>query len=70
MEQVPGAVEKLVKARVVAEMLGMAQSQVYRLSRAGAIPSFSVGAKRGGVRFDLNEVRRALRRKPVEEVDK
>ena len=31
---------------------------------------FSVGAKRGGVRFDLNEVRHALRRKPVEEVDK
>lgn len=70
MEQVPGAVDKLVKARVVAETLGMAQSQVYLLARSSAIPSFSVGAKRGGVRFDLNEVRHVLRRKPVEEVDK
>lgn len=68
MEQT--TVEKLVTARVVAERLGMAQSQVYRLSRSGAIPSFSVGAKRGGVRFDLNEVRQALRRRPVEEVSK
>jgi len=68
MEQ--ATVERLVTARVVSEALGMAQSQVYRLSRAGAIPSFSVGAKRGGVRFDLNEVRQALRRRPVEEVSK
>ena len=68
MEQV--AIEKLVTARVVAERLAMAQSQVYRLARTGAIPSFSVGVKRGGVRFDLNEVRQALRRKPVEEVGK
>jgi len=55
-------VEKLVTARVVSEALGMAQSQVYRLSKAGIIPSFLVGAKRGGVRFDLHEVKEALRR--------
>jgi predicted DNA-binding transcriptional regulator AlpA len=40
MEQVLRAVEKLVKARVVAATLGMAQSQVYRLARSGTIPSF------------------------------
>ena len=68
MEQAPA--EKLVTARVVSEALGMAQSQVYRLSATGNIPSYLVGAKRGGVRFDLNEVRQALRRKPVEEVRK
>jgi len=68
MEQ--ATIEKLVKARIVSEALGMAQSQVYRLARSGAIPSFSVGAKRGGVRFSLNEVRQALRRRPVEEVSK
>jgi predicted DNA-binding transcriptional regulator AlpA len=62
--------EALVTARIVAERLAMAQSQVYRLARSGAIPSFSVGAKRGGIRFDLNEVRQALRRRPVEEVGK
>lgn len=58
MEQ--ATVEKLVTARVVAERLAMAQSQVYRLARSGAIPSVSVGAKRGGVRFSLAQVREAL----------
>lgn len=63
-------IEKLVTARVVSEAMGMALSQVYRLSRSGAIPSFSVGEKLVGVRFSLHEVRQALRRKPVEEVGK
>ena len=60
MEQ--ATVEKLVTAKVVSEAMGMAQSQVYRLSRLGKIPSFQVGEKMGGVRFDLREVREALRR--------
>lgn len=64
MEQ--AAVEKLVTARVVSEAMGMAQSQVYRLAKRGVndggIPSYQVGEKRGGVRFDLREVREALRR--------
>jgi predicted DNA-binding transcriptional regulator AlpA len=68
MEQ--ATMESLVKARVVGERLGMAQSQVYRLARNGTIPSYLVGEKKGGVRFDLREVREALRRKPAEEVGK
>jgi predicted DNA-binding transcriptional regulator AlpA len=60
MEQ--AAVEKLVTARVVSEAMGMAQSQVYRLAKSGQIPSYQVGEKKGGVRFDLREVREALRR--------
>lgn len=72
MEQ--ATVERLVTARVVSEAMGMAQSQVYRLAKRGinngGIPSYQVGEKRGGVRFDLNEVRQALRRRPVEEVGK
>lgn len=60
MEQ--ATVEALVKARVVSERLGMAASQVYRLARSGAIPSYMVGEKKGGVRFDLREVKEALRR--------
>ena len=68
MEQ--ATIEALVKARVVSERLGMAQSQVYRLAKSGQIPSYLVGAKGGGVRFDLREVREALRRKSVEEVRK
>ena len=72
MEQ--ATVERLVTARVVSEAMGMAQSQVYRLAKRGinngGIPSYQVGEKRGGVRFDLNEVKQALRRTPVEEVGK
>jgi predicted DNA-binding transcriptional regulator AlpA len=56
------AMDSLVRASVVSERFGMAQSQVYRLARSGAIPSYVVGEKKGGVRFDLREVRVALRR--------
>lgn len=62
--------ETLVKACVVSEQMGMAQSQVYRLAKLGRIPSFSVGAKRRGVRFDLREVRDALRRPTANEMSK
>lgn len=72
MEQ--ATVEKLVTAKVVSEAMGMAPSQVYRLAKRGmnngGIPSYQVGERRGGVRFDLREVREALRRKPMEEVRK
>lgn len=60
MEQV--TIESLVKARVVGERLGMAASQVYRLAKAGKIPSYCVGEKQSGIRFDLTEVKAALRR--------
>ena len=60
MEQ--ATVEKLVTAKVVSEAMGMAPSQVYRLAKLAKIPSFQVGEKKGGVRFDLREVREALRR--------
>jgi predicted DNA-binding transcriptional regulator AlpA len=63
MEQ--ATIEKLVTARVVAEAMGMAVSQVYRLAAEGSIKSFLVGHKKGGVRFDLREVREDLRRRPA-----
>jgi predicted DNA-binding transcriptional regulator AlpA len=66
-----GAMEQvevnLVKARVVSERLGMAMSQVYRLARCGAIPSYCVGEKKSGVRFDISEVKEALRRPVVQQ---
>ena len=61
-------VERLVTAKVVSEVMGMAQSQVYRLAKRAKIPSFQVGEKMGGVRFDLREVREALRRPAKEQV--
>lgn len=62
--------DSLVDARTLAKKLGQATSSIYRLSRSGAIPSFKAGPRGRGVRFDLNEVRQALRRTPVEEVGK
>ena len=58
------SIESLVKARVVGARLGMATSQVYRLARSGRSPSYVVGAKGSGIRFDLTEVKAALRRTP------
>jgi predicted DNA-binding transcriptional regulator AlpA len=60
MEQL--TMESLVTARVVSKQMGMAQSQVYRLAKQRVIPSYTVGARRGAVRFDLREVKEALRR--------
>lgn len=71
MEQ--ATVEKLVTAKVVSEAMGMAPSQVYRLAKRGmnngGIPSYLVGEKKGGVRFDLREVREALRRPAKEQAE-
>ena len=52
----------LVDAATVAEKLGQAKSSIYRLAKSGAIPSYAAGPSRRGVRFDLIEVREALRR--------
>ncbi len=56
---------KLVRARVVAKDIDAAISSVYRAAKTGRIPSYTVGPRSGGVRFNLAEVRAALRRTPV-----
>ena len=53
--------DTLVDAATVAVKLGMAKSSVYRLCASGAIPSFAAGPKLTGRRFDLVEVKAALR---------
>ena len=55
----------LVDAATVAERLGQAKSSIYRLAKTGAIPSYRAGQLGRGVRFDLAEVRDALRRPAV-----
>jgi predicted DNA-binding transcriptional regulator AlpA len=54
--------ESLLDARTLAKRLGQATSSIYRLSKSGAIPSFKAGPRGRGVRFDLQEVKDALRR--------
>ncbi len=53
---------QIVTAHTIAKIYKMAVSSVYRSAAAGSIPSFSTGPGRTGVRFDLAEVRAALRR--------
>ncbi len=51
----------LVDAATVAAQLGLAKSSVYRMSSLALIPSYPVGPKLTGRRFDLAEVRAALK---------
>lgn len=51
----------LVDAATVATHLGQAKSSIYRLSHAGLIPSYAAGLRLRGRRFDLAEVRAALK---------
>lgn len=51
----------LVDAATVAAHLGQAKSSIYRLAKAGIIPSFAAGPRLRGRRFDLVEVRDTLK---------
>ena len=51
----------LVDASVVAMRLGMAKTSIYRMAAAGLIPSYAAGPRLTGRRFDLAEVKAALR---------
>lgn len=53
--------DTLVDAATVAAKLGQAKSSIYRLAQAGLIPSYAAGPRLRGRRFDLAEVREALR---------
>lgn len=51
----------LVSAETVAATFGQAKSSIYRMAQAGLIPSYAAGPKLRGRRFDLAEVREALK---------
>ena len=51
----------LVDATTVAAHLGQAKSSIYRLAQAGLIPSYAAGPRLRARRFDLAEVRAALK---------
>jgi hypothetical protein len=53
--------DALVDAATVAAHLGQAKSSIYRLSQSGLIPSYAAGPRLRGRRFDLAEVRAALK---------
>jgi len=53
--------DALVDAATVATHVGQAKSSIYRLAQAGLIPSYAAGPRLSGRRFDLNEVKTALK---------
>jgi len=54
-------VDSLVNAATIAAKLGQAKSSIYRLAQAGLIPSYAAGPCLRGKRFDIVEVRDALK---------
>lgn len=55
--------EQLVDAATVAQQLAMTRSSVYRMAKAGTIPSYAAGPRLTGVRFSISEVKEALKRR-------
>jgi hypothetical protein len=53
--------DTLVDAATIAAKLGQAKSSIYRLAQVGLIPSYAAGPRLRGRRFDLAEVRQALK---------
>ncbi len=51
----------LMDAGEIAVRLGMAKSSIYSLCASGKIPAYKAGKLLRGRRFDLNEVKAALR---------
>jgi len=58
---------RLVSAELCARILGVTKGTLYRMARENIIPCFRVGPQRKGVRFDVEEVRDALRQEDEEE---
>jgi excisionase family DNA binding protein len=61
MQDTASTVDRLLKAGELARKLNCGKSTVYRLAQTGKIPAIAIGET--GVRFDLEAVLRALRRK-------
>jgi excisionase family DNA binding protein len=55
--------KNLVKAKPLARILDCGVSTVYALAKAGKIPSITIGVAETGVRFDVDAVLAALKRK-------
>ena len=51
----------LVSVDEAARQLGMPKSSLYRLAACGHVPCYKAGPKLTGRRFDVSEIREALR---------
>jgi excisionase family DNA binding protein len=57
-----GDIMKLKTARELFEAHGIPRGTIYRLAKAGIIPSYKMGVKGRGLRFNAEEVLQALRK--------
>ena len=60
MEVFMGTTKALEKASGIARQLNCAKSTIYKLAKAGEIPTVRIG--KTGVRFDIDEVLKALKK--------
>jgi hypothetical protein len=55
----------LLSAKKTASAIGIPLGTLYRLSRAGLVPTYRIGVKRRSLRFKVPEVMDVLRREPA-----
>jgi excisionase family DNA binding protein len=51
----------MISVKELAKALGVSSKTIYALCERGEIPCYSIGTGRGTLRFDLEEVKQALR---------
>ena len=54
--------DSLLTTSELAAKLKVTTGSIYKGAQSGKIPSYRIGPKSGGLRFDLKEVLRAMRR--------
>jgi len=59
----------LVNVAEAARQLGLAKSSLYRMAARGIVPSYAVGPKLSGRRFDVAELRSAMKRNITQDYD-
>jgi excisionase family DNA binding protein len=59
-----GGAEPMMSVKELAKELGVSAKTVYALCDQDAIPFYRIGTGRGTLRFDIDEVKDALRDKP------
>ncbi|WP_443217321.1 helix-turn-helix domain-containing protein [Rhodopirellula sp. P2] len=51
----------MISVKELANSLGVSRKTIYALRERGEIPCYRIGTGRGTLRFDFDEVKRALR---------
>lgn len=60
-------VQQLLSAAECASLLRISTGSLYKMAREGLVPCYRVGQQQRGLRFDVDEVREALKQEVEEE---